>query len=275
MTAPRSGRPDPDGHHDDLPVDDLDGLWLQAPDDARELDADRDSWLREVGGTQEQPELASQQLPRIHHTGRRWPVLQFARRAARQRALRQRALTAFVVLCAVAAVAVSGLIGGFRIPASPGGSPAAPLAVVHPQPGQVGGLLPVATLVGTGAAVATRSLRPAVIALVPNACTSCLATLQEVRRQTSEFGLRLTLVGASEQAAQLGDLRAGLGTTRVDALTDPQQVLATTFASGLAPLTLLLVRDDGVVVDVVTDPHSGQRFEPMLVGLGRAFASTT
>ena len=47
MTTAEAARPDPEGHHDDLSAKDLDGLSLVVPDDARELDTDRELWLTE------------------------------------------------------------------------------------------------------------------------------------------------------------------------------------------------------------------------------------
>src|SRR5436190_19382456 len=47
------GRPGPDGHQDDLLPEDLDGLTLHAPDDPRELEGDREQWLREEGEEQD------------------------------------------------------------------------------------------------------------------------------------------------------------------------------------------------------------------------------
>ena len=41
--------PAPDGHHDDLSLAELDGLTLAVPDDPRELEADRLDWLDEQG----------------------------------------------------------------------------------------------------------------------------------------------------------------------------------------------------------------------------------
>ena len=42
------GLPGPDGRHDDLDADELEGLALLVPDDPRSLDGDRDAYLREL-----------------------------------------------------------------------------------------------------------------------------------------------------------------------------------------------------------------------------------
>jgi len=258
MTAPRSGRPDPDGHHDDLSAEDLDGLSFVVPDDPRELAADREAWLRESAASAPPPTG----VPDLRVTDASGPPVTRRRRLS---------LTAGLVVLSMLVVALSGVVGALVAPKLPDGPPAAPLADVRPAPGQVGGLLPEAGLTDGTTPVAARSLRPSVIVLVPMACPGCAELVAEVRRQAAEFGLAVTLVGAPDQTAQLADLERSLGGLRIQTLTDPTKALATAY--GPTAPTLLLVRDDGVVVDIVRDPAPGLRLEATLLGLSDTWAA--
>jgi hypothetical protein len=248
MTPRPAGRPDPDGHHDDLSAEDLDGLSQLVPDDARELSAESDAWRREAT-QQRQPTP----FP---------PATRVRRSPSRRHRL---SMTAGLMVFSMLVVALSGVVGALVLPASPSGPPPAPLASVTPLPGQVGGLLPAATLADGSSPVSARSVRPAIVALVPVDCEPCADLLREVRRQGAEFSLPVTLVGGSDQGAQLSDLERALGAYRLDVLTDPAGTLATTY--GPTVLTLLLVRDDGVVADIVRDPPPDLRLESTLVSL--------
>ena len=261
MTASRSGRPSPDGHHDDLSDDDIAGLSLIVPTDARELDADREQWLREGGFTSS----PTWPLP---------PTISRGSRAAdreRQRQRRLGVITAAVLLCAVVAVAISGVMGAFVLPAPPAPAPAVPLADATAEAGQVGGLLPAATLAEGTTPIAARAIRPAVIALIPSPCSQCVKLLQEVRRQATEYGLRLTIVGTADQVGQLGEIDRALGTIQLDVLIDSKRLLSRTYGSAVP--TLLLVRDDGIVADIVRDPSDNLRLESALVGLFSDFGA--
>ncbi len=258
MTAPRSGRPGPDGHHDDLSDDDIAGLSLIVPTDARELDADRDVWLREGGFI---PSPA-------------WPLptsYRGSRSHERQQQRRLAVITAGVVLCAVVVVATSGVFGAFIRPAPPDPPAAVPLADVTAEPGKVGGLLPEAILGEGTTPIESSAIRPAVIALIPNSCSQCVPLLQEVRRQATEYGLRLTIVGSADQAGQLAEIDRALGTIQLDVLIDSKRQLLQPY--GNAVPTLLLVRDNGIVTDIVRDPPNDLRLESDLVGLFSDFGA--
>ena len=261
MTASRSGRPSPDGHHDDLSDEDIAGLSLIVPTDARELDADREQWLREGGFT------SSPAWP-LPPTAPRGP------RAADHEQRRQRRLgiiTAAVLLCAVVVVAMSGVMGAFVLPAPPSLMSAVPLADATAERGEIGGLLPEATLAESTTPIAASAIRPAVIALIPNPCSQCVKLLQEVRRQATEYGLRLTLVGTPDQAEQLAEIDRALGTILLDVLIDSKRELSQAYGSAVP--TLLLVRDDGIVANIVRDPPDNLRLESVLVGLFSDFGA--
>jgi hypothetical protein len=261
MTASRSGRPSPDGHHDDLSDDDIAGLSLIVPTDARELDADREQWLRE-GGFTSSPVWP---LPPTISRGSRAVDLE------RQRQRRLGIITAAVLICALVVVAMSGVMGAFVLPPPPAPTSAVPLADATAEPGEVGGLLPEATLAESTTPIDARAIRPAVIALVPNPCSQCVRLLQEVRRQATEYGLRLTIVGTPDQAEQLADIDRALGTIQLDVLIDSKRQLSRAYGSAVP--TLLLVRDDGVVADIVRDPPDNLRLESVLVGLFSDFGA--
>ena len=254
MSRPRRPGPSPDGRHDDLPPDQWRELSLDVPDDPRALDADRQQWLREVS---ESPEAA--------------PLFGKPRRSRPARSGQRLVITAAVLLVSLVVVAVSGLLASLAlVPATQGPTPA-PLAADVESVGKVGGLLPVVSLseanplADTSTPVAAQSLRPAVIALVPDDCADCAALLRAVAGQASQYQIPLTLIGPTSQGEQLTTLAAELGTFRLDVLTDSSGDFRDTF--GNAQPTLVLVREDGVIVDVVRGAQEGDRLESALVQL--------
>ena len=71
--------------------------------------------------------------------------------------------------------------------------------------------------------IAASAIRPAVIAMIPNPCSECVKLLQEVRRQATEYGLRLTIVGTADQVGQLGEIDRALGAIQLDVLIDSKR----------------------------------------------------
>jgi hypothetical protein len=257
MSSSRGLGPGPDGRHDDLLPDDLDGLTLHVPDDPRELASDRAAWLAEG----EPDDTGASQLHPSRWSG--LPALSRAdRRAARRRRL---SMTASVVLASMLVVAVSGAVGAWIVGPQAAAPPAAPLASVVPDPGQLGGLLPEVDLQDGSTPVSARSLRPAVITLVPAECDECTELLTALAPQVGSFGVSLVAVAGPQQAAQLVALTEEVGASRLSTLTDPTNGLRATY--GLTGVTLLLVRDDGMVVDIVRDPTPDTHIEAALVEL--------
>lgn len=252
MSAAGSARPDPDGHHDDLPADDLAGLSFVVPDDARELSGDRDQWLAE---SPVEREWTSTPQPRSPAAARR----------------RRLTITAALLIGSLLVVALSGTLAGLLSPTTSPKAPPSPLATPAPAPGQVGGLLPSTTLVQSGEPVPARALRPAVIVLLPDACNTCVDLVRELRRQAAEFGYPVNLVGGLDQSQQLSDLGTALGSYRLNVLSDPDDTFASTY--GLSVPTLILVRDDGLVVDIVRDPPVSLRLEAVLATLSGELAA--
>ncbi|HVQ87649.1 MAG TPA: hypothetical protein VMT88_05645 [Actinomycetes bacterium] len=256
MNAPRSGRPDPDGHHDDLSADDIAGLSLVVPPDARELDADRDQWLRE-----------SQREPRDDTS----PIFPATRTVRRRQQRRRLSVTAAIVLVSIVIVTAAGLVGSFVRHAPTATAPSVALADAGLAPGQAGALLPDVNLASGQTAIAARSLRPAVIALIPDTCDHCTELLKTIRLQATEYGLSLTIVGTTDQVGQLAELDRSLGSVRLEPLVDTTGQFTQPYAA--SALTLLLVRDDGVVADIVRNPSGSVRLEPVLVALSSNFGT--
>lgn len=256
MPTARPGRPDPDGRHDDLTAADLDGLWQCVPDDARDLDADRAAWLREPDSTSptiSRPEIVVQPDP---------PT---ALRSSTSRRRRRLTITAVILTLSFLVPVVAGAIGGFLASNADSDTSAAPLAEVPASPGQIGGLLPQATLVRDGVPVQSQSIRPAVVVLIPPACADCIESLRALRQQAAEFDLNVTIIGTDAQAEQLVTLDRALGSVAVDVLIDRDGAFAGTYGS--TDLNVLLVRDDGVLADILRNPPTDLRLEPALIGL--------
>lgn len=259
-----AGRPGPDGHHDDLAPDQIEQISVDIPDDASALSSDRELWLAEDALDAD----AAQALEVAQGGGPNPPpdepfTTWRERRDARRRRL---AITAAVVVVSMVVVALSGAIGALIVGPQASAPGAAPLASPAVSPGQVGGLLPADVLLQNGDATLTaQSLRPAVIAVIPPDCAECAELLTALAPQVGSFGVPLIAVGGPTQAEQLGELADAVGSTRLITLTDPSQRLRATY--GTAGATLLMVRDDGVVVDAVRDPLPGVRLESALVEL--------
>ena len=248
MSGAQGSGPGPDGRHDDLTPEDLAGLSWQVPDDPRELLADPDP----VGGSDDPPATPATTS---------WAE----RRAARRRRLM---LTAGVVAISMLVVAISGAVGAWIVGPQASAPPAAPLASALPDPGQIGGLLPDAVLQDGQTAVSARSLRPAVVVVVPADCDECAELLTTIAPQVASFGYAMVAVGAPGQEDQLSALAETVGTTRLATVIDPQDTLRATY--GITGSTIVLVRNDGVVVDVVRDPTPDTRIESALVDLAPA-----
>ena len=283
MSRPRRPGPSPDGRHDDLPPDQWRELSLDVPDDPRDLDADRQEWLRETnqarpvgsgGGSGVGSGVGSGAGSTADRDADAMPKRRTPRPSPHSRQARsgQRlVITAAVLLISLVVVTVSGLLASLAlVPAAQGPTPA-PLADDIDSVGKVGGLLPVVSLTeanplaDTSTPVAAQSLRPAVIALVPDECADCAALLRAVAGQASQYQIRLTLVGPTNQSEQLAGLASDLGAFRLDVLTDSSGGFRDTF--GNASPTLVLVREDGVIVDVVRGVQEGDRLDPSLVQL--------
>jgi len=218
--------PDPSGRHDDLDGDDALAAELAflVPDDARSLDVDRDAYFRELagGGVHEPP-------PRqpFSRSGLSGPLI--------------------TVLLLVAVLA--GSLMTVMAPRNELTPLPQPLASAPQQPaGHVGGLLPAVTVQVRALEVIVRSLRPAVLLVVPAECDGCSASVASVLVQARTHRLRLVLVGSPAQQEQLTELvKSGAGGQATVAL-DASGEIATAYGDGT--LTAVVVAPDGIVGSV-------------------------
>lgn len=257
-----SGAPGPDGRHDDLDADELEGLALLVPDDPRSLDGDRAAYLDELRlrARADLPFARVRRVLRVHDL----PVL------------RRFGLTGSTIILLLAAVAVVGSSLTLFAPGA-GGNPStalvAPLATPAAAVGSIGGLLPQTQVSVAGTSVPLRSARPAVITLVPVRCDACGPTLKSLLMQAREYGLRLVLAGPASQNDQLVKLNdEALGGSAL-VVIDSSDVLGPTYSP--EGVSVVLVHEDGVVATVVRDITTTQRLEPALAQLDRPGAPST
>jgi hypothetical protein len=203
---------------------------LRAPDDARELAEDARALRRER-------RAAARDRPRSRRrTGPSWHLL---------------ALTALAVACAVAVGQLFMVRERPRqlVPTQPLRS--APSALV----GHPGGLLPDVLLTRPAGAVSARDLRPAVLLLVAPGC-DCTDKARHVVSQTAGHRVQLYLVGARAQVIALASVAGG----EVVPVADDGGALASAYL-GDASAAVVLVRDDGVVSEIIAGVASSLRLD--------------
>ncbi len=172
---------------------------------------------------------------------------------------------------------VAGLVALFPPSVNSSGrrAPATRLAAPAQPPGTVGGLLPDVLLESPRGVVAARSLRPAVLFLVPDGC-ACPALIDQAVAQVTEFpGLDAALVTTGRDPAtsrMVADVSSGR--SRLVPLVDRDAVLAETYHVGSAAPpgrpaapTLLLVAADGVLRESPVAFTDGLRLEGGLLPL--------
>lgn len=258
ILADVGGAPGPDGRHDDLDADELEGLALFVPDDARSLDADRLRYVEELrakardgapgtapGPAAGRPGLPPVGAPRLGRFG----------------------LPASLV---VVVLVVVGLVGSVMTVFAPRnvGPPSLPRPLATAptaEPGRVGGLLPDATVAVAGREMSLQEVRPALLALVPAGCTDCADALRSLALQGREHGLRLVLTGTG-QAEELAALDRGTLGGDATVVDDPSGALAD--AVDPSGVTAVLVHVDGVIGDVVRDCTAETRLDSSLARLG-------
>jgi hypothetical protein len=220
-------------------------VLIEIPDDARELATEVAAYHREV-------------------------------RAARRRALvdrvlfldrgRRYGLTGPLVAGALAIViAVAALFFALR-PDRPAGSHQQPLATTGVAPvGAIGGLIPDVSLTA-GSARSARSLRPAVLALVPLSC-HCQPVVDNLAREAGQFGLTLYVVAPISVNAEVDAMTSAVHGGHAIPAFDAAGSLAKTYAAH--GVTAVLLRNDGVVTGVDRDMTTARRLGTRLADLDR------
>lgn len=229
---------------DEPPEDPLGSV--RVPDDARDLALEAEALRRERAARRRREWLA-----RRLRSGR-WERF---------------GLSGALVAAVLAVVALVGSLMVLLGPRPQGRLVQQPLADV--QVGGEGGLVPDVPLAVGAGEVGARALRPGVLALVPNGC-ACPLEAEQVIGQAASVRLPTYLVAGPESADDVQALRESPRVRAQQAALDRQGVLADDYDADPRGLTLLLVRADGVVADVVRGFREGQRLEPRLVDVARA-----
>jgi hypothetical protein len=241
-----------------LSGDDWPPLAVEIPDDARELDRDVAAYHRELRAARIRRRIERVLLPPP------W---------------RGRGLLASLSVAGIVALAVVGSVLTMFVPTRPQSAPPLPLAADAGPVGQIGGLLPDASLHADPAvsSESARLLRPGVITLVPAGC-ACDQVIANIAGQAEEFRLDLYLVAdATGPDPALTSLATGPAHGYGTVLYDDGGVLTSAYSPDPAGVTVLAVHADGVLAGVTGDVTSQTRFEHLLTGLrepGRPITTT-
>jgi hypothetical protein len=254
-----SAAPDPSGRHDDLEAG---GLAFLVPDDARALDADREAYLRELAELQG---AARPEDPQPAMT----PPRSLLARVGRTRRWQAYGLSGPLVTAVLLVVALVGSLMTVLAPRNAPAPAARPLAATGTRPpGEVGGLLPDATLSVGPVEISARGMRPTVLLFIPTDCTDCLTVVSAVLLQVRSHRLHLMLVGPPAQHDQLADLdRHGAGGQATLAL-DPSGELDRVY--GQDRPTVVVVAADGIVTAIDSGLTRSVELDPELFNALRA-----
>jgi hypothetical protein len=218
-----------------------DAAWADpviVPDDIRELQVDIDDYHREL---------------RASRRRQRWHWL------TGTRAWQRWSFPAGVLTGAFAlAMVVFALLAVDGRSARPDSGPV-PLAAPTVAVGTKGGLLPdVPLTTTTGASVSARSLRPALVVLLPPHC-DCKGVLTSLAGQAEEVQLRLVVVGSSQPDAEVAALPGQLHYADLVAAYDAAGNLSSTYAA--SGVTAVILGRDGVVDYIQPQVNERTRLE--------------
>ncbi len=234
---PDEGLPPPDGWRQRTPANSLpDPDTVVIPDDIAELEPDLRSYYRELARRQH-----SASMRRVFLT-RRWERF---------------GISGPIVVAILCVVALFGSLASIVVPRAPYRPVAEPLADTSRPVGDVGGLLPEATLTLFDDPVEVRNRRPAVLALVPSDCSDCGDQLDDIYAEAKQDRLGFDIIGAPEAEDLLREIDRDTGNGAADVLLDPDGVLARTYNADV--LTVLAVAPDGTVAEILRDPGPSDR----------------
>jgi hypothetical protein len=218
--------PVPDGSGDEI------SLAVTVPDDASALDGDVATYRKELRAQRRRERLD------------RWALARW---------WRPYGLSGPVV---IAALVVIGSVGGLLLALLPNAGPRTPqpdpLATATARTGSIGGLLVNDPVYVNGVPKSAQGLRPSVLALVPVNCM-CADTVANLASQAGEFGIKLYVVSPEANDPQLPALTTGAANAARIPVTDPGGVLRQAYDPNGKGVSVLLVRSDGVVRNVLTD----------------------
>ena len=216
------------------------------PDDARELEPDRQAWL-------------------LEEAQRRT----YERRVTRERRGRMFNHIGPTLMASTMVVAVIVGLGMLLSSAQQLQTRSVPLASVSGAlTGRPGGLLPDVQVAIGARTVSAQSLRPAVIVVPPTGgCdTECVTQVSAASKAASQYPLPMFLVATSTTAASLNTVASAATSNRAVVITDIEGTLMSTFGSDKT--TLVLVHSDGVIESVVQVPQSARQLGDLFGLLG-------
>lgn len=261
-TAPVSAR-----EPDDIPPGVPD---LHVPDDARELDADRLAYYRELAARAQADRRPRPASPARWPWGASSPL-------GGTTPLGGTARPRWSGTLLLGALTTIALLASLLVVLSPRPNPTPvplPLAADDGRTGDVGSLLPDATVLLGDSPRSLRDARPIVLTALPaDGCdVACEQSLAAVWRQAAQYRLRVAVIGPAAQS----DAMAAASTAALSGapvIVDPEG--AVDDAYGLTGTSAVLVHADGVVAGVYRDLGPGTRLDDVLATLGSPGAAGT
>jgi hypothetical protein len=219
---------------------------IEIPDDARELDRDIQAYRRELRA-QRRHQLARRLGGPLTRDGMILPLLASCL-----------ALTLLAGTLLTMFTARRALPNTLQTTSAPRPS--------RPAVGQVGGLLPEATVtVGSGQTRTLRDFRRSVLALVPAGC-HCGAAARQLSGQATAAKVALYFVAAGSAAVQARALARRSGLSGGHVVTDTDDAMGAYHPAGL---TAVLVDRDGAVRSVVENLGPAAQLEGSLRALAK------
>lgn len=234
------------------------------PDDARELDRDVQAYQRELRALRRRQRASRLRGP-LTRDGMVLPLLAGCLILAL-------ITSTLLIMFAADQTGMPGL--PIRTSAAPPVANQRPATVrTSPAAGQIGGPLPMASIVIDGRPVDVRTItaaKPSVLALIPLTCP-CAPALRRLRAQAAQAHVTLYLLatgGDVKQVKQVESLAAQAGQSSARVGDDAGNVLGHTYKQ--RGLTAILVSRSGSVASVERDLPPGLSLETSMRALGSA-----